>query len=207
VNPDSRTASIAATVALHAVAIWALLQLDAVRKPFLEAAPLMVSMIVPPEPEPKRQPPELAPPQPLAVARRPVPRPIEPPLLAADTSTESPMAVAPQPKPEPVQIAAAPPAPARIVPPSFNAAYLKNPPPAYPAISRRRGEQGKVVLRVLVNADGGAEKVLVHASSGHERLDQAAHDAVREWRFVAARQGDQPVAAWALVPITFALEN
>lgn len=203
----NRAVSIAITVALHAIAFAALWQLEFARKAFHEVVPLMVDLIAPPEPEPKRLPPEVVPPKPLPVARLPVPRPVEQPLIAADTSTQSPLAVAPQPKPELVVNVPAPPAPARVVPPSFDAAYLRNPPPAYPAVSRRRGEQGTVMLRVYVGADGGAQKVLVHASSGHERLDQAALDAVHQWRFVPARQGEQPVSAWVQVPIRFALEN
>ena len=74
-------------------------------------------------------------------------------------------------------------------------------------MSRRRGKQGKVLLRVFMSADGAAERVEVRTSSGRERLDRAALDAVQRWRFVSARQGDQPLAAWVLVPIVFSLEN
>jgi protein TonB len=93
------------------------------------------------------------------------------------------------------------------VPPNFNAAYLNNPPPAYPVTARRMGQQGKVILRVLVNPAGTADKVELRTSSGFDRLDDAALDAVRRWRFVPARQGDQPVTAWVLVPIVFTLES
>lgn len=103
--------------------------------------------------------------------------------------------------------AASAPAPAPVTPPRFNAAYLRNPAPAYPALSRRQREQGKVVLRVLVNAAGGAETVSIHTSSGFGRLDAAALEAVKQWKFVPARQGDRPVPAWVLVPISFTLEG
>jgi protein TonB len=93
------------------------------------------------------------------------------------------------------------------VPPDFNAGYLNNPPPAYPSISRRSGEQGRVILRVLVSAAGNPEKVELRTSSTFSRLDEAALGAVRRWRFVPARQGDKPVAAWVLVPIIFTLES
>lgn len=62
-------------------------------------------------------------------------------------------------------------------------------------------------MRVFVNAAGSADQVQIRNSSGHNLLDQAALNAVRRWRFVPARQGDQPVAAWVLVPITFTLEG
>lgn len=91
--------------------------------------------------------------------------------------------------------------------PSLNADYLNNPPPAYPAPSRRFGEQGKVLLRVLVNADGGVEQVNLRKGSGYSRLDQAAQDAVKQWRFVPAKRGGQAVTAWVVVPISFSLEG
>lgn len=64
-----------------------------------------------------------------------------------------------------------------------------------------------MVLRVLVNAAGGAETVSIHTSSGFGRLDAAALEAVKQWKFVPARQGDRPVPAWVLVPISFTLEG
>lgn len=98
------------------------------------------------------------------------------------------------------------PAPAPVEPPRFDMAYLRNPAPAYPAISRRMREEGRVLLRVLVSAAGAAEDVELRASSGSERLDRAAMDAVRRWRFAPARRGVDAVAAWALVPIVFQLD-
>jgi protein TonB len=96
---------------------------------------------------------------------------------------------------------------AAIEPPRYDMSYLNNPPPAYPNLSRRMKEQGRVILRVLVNASGAAEDVEVRASSGSVRLDRAAIDAVRRWRFAPARRGAETVAAWALVPILFQLDT
>jgi len=94
-----------------------------------------------------------------------------------------------------------------VAPPRFDADYLHNPAPAYPALSRRLGEEGRVLLRVYVHADGSAGQVEVRESSGYERLDRAAREAVARWRFVPARQGERPVAAWVLVPISFSLRS
>ena len=91
--------------------------------------------------------------------------------------------------------------------PIFAADYLDNPAPYYPALSRRAGEQGRVVLRVLVNPAGGADEVEVRTSSGHPRLDQSARDTVRRWRFIPAKRGDESVPAWVLIPISFRLEG
>jgi len=91
-------------------------------------------------------------------------------------------------------------------PARFDAAYLRNPAPAYPAVSRRRGEQGEVVLRVKVLRNGRAETIEVAKSSGHPRLDRAAAQAVRDWRFEAARRGDETIDSWIRVPVVFRLE-
>lgn len=94
-----------------------------------------------------------------------------------------------------------------IEPPSFGAAYLNNPAPAYPMQARRMGEQGKVLLKVLVSQDGKAETVKVDTSSGHQKLDQAAIDAVKKWSFVPAKRSNQPISAYVLVPVNFTLNG
>jgi protein TonB len=63
-----------------------------------------------------------------------------------------------------------------------------------------------VILRVLVSEAGLPQAVEVRDSSHHPRLDQAALEAVRRWRFLPARKGPEPFAAWVLVPLTFSLE-
>ena len=85
----------------------------------------------------------------------------------------------------------------------FDADYLHNPPPAYPTTSRRLKEQGVVLIFVQVNERGDPVSVQLKQSSGHERLDQAAIDAVHKWRFVPAKRGQTPIAASVVVPIHF----
>jgi protein TonB len=99
------------------------------------------------------------------------------------------------------------PDPPPVVPPRFNADYLQNPAPAYPALARRMREQGRVLIRVLVSADGMPERIELKTSSGFPRLDQSALDTIRNWKFVPARQGEQKVAAWVVVPIAFTLDS
>ena len=91
--------------------------------------------------------------------------------------------------------------------PALKAAYLHNPPPAYPSIARRNGEQGTVTLRVLVARDGAPASVSVERSSGSAHLDRSAREAVRAWRFVPARERGEPVEVWMLVPIAFRLQG
>ena len=199
---DPSRAGAAATIALHVVVLAALLSYAPARSALLAAAPIMVDWIAAPK---KEAPPEA----PKPVVKRP-PKPVEPPpVIAAQREAPTPppiVAPAPPPAPEPVAIAPAP-APVAVMPPVFNAAYLDNPAPLYPALSRRIREEGRVVLRVLVNARGSADEVQISNSSGHPRLDDSARDTVRHWRFVPAKRGAEPVSAWVLVPVSFKLEG
>lgn len=89
--------------------------------------------------------------------------------------------------------------------PRFDADYLDNPAPRYPPLSRRQREQGVVWLRVYVLANGLPNTIELKQSSGSKRLDEAALDVVKRWRFVPAKRADQPVASWVVVPISFSL--
>lgn len=93
-----------------------------------------------------------------------------------------------------------------LVEPSADADYLKNPPPGYPRISRRNGEQGTVIVRVFISTQGTPEKAEVRTSSGFARLDQAALEAVQRWRFVPGRRNGTPEAMWFNIPVRFILE-
>ena len=93
-----------------------------------------------------------------------------------------------------------------LVEPSADADYLKNPPPGYPRISRRNGEQGTVIVRVFISTQGPPEKAEVRTSSGFARLDQAALEAVQRWRFVPGRRSGTPEAMWFNIPVRFVLE-
>ena len=94
-----------------------------------------------------------------------------------------------------------------MVPPAYNAPGQGNPRPYYPWLSRQRGEQGRVVLRVGVDATGKPFDVTIIRSSGHGRLDRAAAEALRQWRFKPARQGGRNVAGSVEVPVTFRLSD
>ena len=94
-----------------------------------------------------------------------------------------------------------------LIPPRFDAPQLSNPQAEYPRLSRRMGEQGRVMLRVYVDSGGNPDKVELYSSSGSSRLDRAAREAVARWKFIPARQGDQSVGAWLLVPVLFRLDG
>src|SRR5688572_4190630 len=85
-------------------------------------------------------------------------------------------------------------------------AYVANPAPRYPARAVRAGEEGRVLLRVFVDANGRPIEVTVEHSSGSRELDRAARDKVlADWRFRPAMRAGVPVPAIGLVPIDFRL--
>lgn len=73
------------------------------------------------------------------------------------------------------------------------------PKPDYPLAARRRGTEGRVVLRVRVDEDGRVADLQVGRSSGSAMLDGAASKAVAAWRFRA------PAGSMLAVPILFEL--
>lgn len=93
-----------------------------------------------------------------------------------------------------------------MVLPSTDADYLRNPPPVYPPVSKRLGERGRVIVRVLIGADGAAQQAEIRQSSGFERLDQAALKTVLQWRYVPGTRGGVAEAMWFNVPINFVLD-
>lgn len=134
---------------------------------------------------------------------------VQAPILTAppDTPPSQAVAIVPEPRPAPPLETPRPPSsPAVVTPPRSDAAYLNNPRPAYPLAARRRGDQGTVLIRVLVTAEGLAASVGLEKSSGHPALDEAALSAVKTWRFIPARQGGQPIESPYVVPIVFKVE-
>lgn len=109
--------------------------------------------------------------------------------------------------PTPVAAVPGPATPAAVSAARFDAAYLQNPQPPYPSMSRRLGEEGKVLLKVRVLPDGNPASVDVEKSSSFGRLDEAARQAVARWRFVPAKRGDEPIEASVIVPVVFRLDS
>ena len=216
-----RNAVIAGTVVLfHAAVLWAV-QSGLVRRTVEIVVPVEIisELITPPAPpkiEPAPPPPRPEPPPPVKprvvkkVQRAPPPAPQPVAVPEAPPAPNAPTGVAtPQPPAPPITapVAPAPPAPApRIELPTSDADYLQNPKPAYPPMSKRLGEQGKVVVRVLIGPNGLPQQAEVRQSSGFERLDQAARTTAMKWRYVPGKRGGVPEAMWVNVPINFVLE-
>ena len=85
--------------------------------------------------------------------------------------------------------------------------HLQNPRPVYPALARRRGMQGRVILNVRVNASGTVDTVSILKSSGFRVLDISALNCVRKWRFIPARRGDKNISSLVQVPVRFSLKD
>lgn len=180
---------------------------------------LLVSQAPVTQPEPLPMQPEPPKPKPL-VKPRPVPVPPAPTAPRSERAVTAPPPEPPAPAamdkqataPTPAT-AAAPPAPAQaskepaepVIPPRSDAAHLSNPAPVYPAVSRRLGEQGRVLFDVYILPDGSVGEIRLKRSSGFARLDEAALEAVRQWRYVPAKRGDQPIPFWYVQPIDFAM--
>lgn len=79
--------------------------------------------------------------------------------------------------------------------------------PDYPVAAARIQEEGTVLVRVEVDADGRPADVSVARRSGSRDLDRAALDAVRQWRFRPAMRGGKAVASVAEVPVEFTLDR
>lgn len=215
-------------LAAHGMLLWA----ASIQRYDMPVAPVEQSILislVAPESE-VTQPRPVEPPRVIKPVNRPIkkkvekrPRPVEieplPQLVAsapeAEASAPGPVTAPVEPiEPEAAQAMVEPDAPVEpvvleepIEQPRFNANYLDNPAPSYPAVSRRLREEGRVLLRVRVDANGTPSQITLHQSSGFDRLDVRAAETVKRWKFVPARQGGTPVAAWVIVPIQFSLKG
>ncbi len=175
------------------------------------AAPIPQPRPVPPpppvpEPDPVPEPAPVPTPKPDPIPK-PVPAPRPAPVPAPGPAATAETAVAALAGPRPgatgeTSATSAPPAPAA---PSVSPKALDNPKPPYPDLARRRGQEGGVLLRVAVDAQGKVTQTRVETSSGHSLLDQAAQNAVRKWNFSPARVAGLPVAGEVLVPVEFRL--
>ena len=214
-------------ILFHMAALWAL-QAGLLTRPteVIVPAEILVEFVTPasptvapPAPAPTPRPPtpqrhvekkatttsKLPQPMPLAIAD-PSPAPtaptgvLETPAVSAPQEVSAPATVTSQAAPS-----LAPQVP-QLVLPSSDADYLQNPKPPYPALSKRLGEQGKVIVRVLIGVDGTAQKTEIKQSSGFDRLDQAALATVMRWRYVPGKRAGVAEAMWFNVPMSFVLE-
>lgn len=196
----------ALVVVVHLAVLAALLRIEAVRSAIADSAPLFVSFITSEPPKVEALPPPVLP--------KIVPKKEPPRLITTDSPATSRIEFVAPPQPtEPVVVVpevtaavTAPMPPVAFTPKLISQVeYIRAPQVEYPAISRRLGEQGRVLLRVLIDRGGRAERVEIQKSSGSPRLDEAAIKAAREALYRPYSENGETIPVWALVPTRFEL--
>jgi protein TonB len=212
IHSRQRALAFGGVIALH-VAVIGVFYFPQLKAPPPAERILTVSFVseapdapAPAPPQPSTPPPPKS--QMLATAS-PTPSPMTAPTIEEQRpQVAQAQAAAPSPQPPSPGPSSDAPAEAAVTPPSFRAAYLNNPGPAYPNVSRRKREEGTVRLRVQVSPEGAPVQVLLDRSSNFSDLDSAAMDVVKKrWRFEPAKQGDRAVVAWVIVPMEFSLKS
>lgn len=77
--------------------------------------------------------------------------------------------------------------------------------PKYPPIAYRNREEGSVLVRANVDANGVPGEVTLVRRSGSRDLDNAALAAVRQWHFRPAIENGKAIASAVEVPVDFKL--
>jgi len=230
-TPTVKRALLALVIFFHVGGGWALTQVEPAKLVVGDIAPMEVRMVPaeqaaqpdPPLDEPPPLP-ELKPPPPeLATAIEPPPPDLPPPVFPVEAPPPPPPPEPEKPKPpppkpvqkrpqapqapveaQPQQAAPAAPAAPKTVSAS-QLGYIVPPNPIYPARSRKAGEQGNIMVRVLIDVTGRPAQVSLQTSSGHPALDESAVSAVRAAQFRPYAEGGLAQAVWVLVPINFVL--
>lgn len=185
---NGRVAFMGIAIGLHVIAGIALLRMQFAKGEAVAPAPIEAS-IVQDFAEVELPPPTIAPPPMNIVYSLPTPQEI----VIETTSA-----------PEVVGTAITTTAPVTAAAPLVESVeYLRAAPPVYPRESQRRREHGTVILRVLVDAAGRPAQIQVERSSGFERLDVAARQAVEKFLFRPHEVNGVPHAAQVLIPIEF----
>jgi protein TonB len=229
-TPTIKRALLALVIFFHVGGGWALTQVEPVKLIVGDVAPMEVRMVPaeqPAQPDPPLEEPpplpDMPPPPELATVIDPPPPDLPPPVFPVEAPPPPPPPEPEKPKPpppkpvqkrppvpqapvdaQPQQAAPAAPAAPKTVSAS-QLGYLVPPNPIYPGRSRKAGEQGNVMIRVLVDLTGRPAQVSLQTSSGHPELDQSALSAVRAAQFRPYAEGGVAQAVWVLVPINFVL--
>ncbi|WP_068089997.1 energy transducer TonB [Novosphingobium rosa] len=144
------------------------------------------------------------------------PTPVQQPVVTPEPMP-APVALSPAPAPAPVvQAPPAPPAAPAAPPPKavgpaeggdLSAKMLSFTAPSYPLESRRNKEEGTVALSLLLGTDGRVAEISIASSSGFARLDKAALEAVRKWRWSPVMRGGEAVQVRGTVKIPFIIKH
>jgi protein TonB len=85
--------------------------------------------------------------------------------------------------------------------------YQPDADPYYPSFSKRAGEQGEVVVRLIIDETGVVEEAVLLRSSGFARLDRAAEQIGRRYRFKPYTVNGNPARISTNLLIKFNLKN
>lgn len=196
-------------VLLHMLLIFALMQARQHFQRFQERR-LSVVNLSPPSPPPAAETPPPPPSRPEVAAPPPLVHvPVPPMPQVATIPDPAPVATpaAPLNIAAPVAVQSAPMAmPGTVQAGDIGAQMVAGKPPRYPVESRRKHEQGTVVLALTLGVDGAVETLAIMQSSGFARLDNAARDAVRNWRWRPVIRDGQAVRVKGVVEIPFVLQ-
>jgi len=216
-----KLAGLSLVLALHACLLYGAWSSQLIPPP-KEAVTLFVNLINPPpkKEKPLPEPPKPAPHKKVVLDKpRPIERPKPVPMLVAQTPVISEAEFA-APIPEPVPVLEPTPATLESAPVQNESSKPASPlmmsselslvcphrtTPDYPAVSRRMGESGRVVLRVELDEAGQITTIKIKESSGYKRLDEAGLATVKTWQCHAAMRGGEAVRAVALQPFDFVL--
>jgi periplasmic protein TonB len=185
---NGRAVFLAITIGIHAVAAITLIRMQFEQRTQLMPPPIEAALLEAPADE-ETPPPTYAPPPMQIVYSLPTPQEI-----TIETETISEM----------TGTAITSSGPVTVAPPMVESVeYIRAAPPVYPKESQRRREHGTVVLRVLVDAQGRPAQIQVEQSSGFERLDAAAREAVAKMLFRPYEVNGVAQPAQVLIPIGF----
>ena len=169
-------------------------------KPMTSEAPPQA--VEPRKPEPVRPKPKIKP--------RPQPKPVITEPVETKTFIPQPVAAVPKPAPVPSRVVGRGTGSAGPYVTDFGSAtgpaFLRRITPVYPEQARRLGREGRVVLRLTIDARGNLLNVVVLQTPGFG-FEEAAVEAVKRSAFRPAMVNGQAVASIARLPIRFALRN
>ncbi len=191
-TPRKHLTSLTLVLVLHGLLWWAIssgLAQHVVRITENTVEAVLMSEAPPPAPTPQTPPPKTPPPTPTP--------PAPTPTTATPVISSPPVAAAPAP--------AAPATPAvrvgATIQPGAHCAK-----PDYPSASRRLEEEGTVTLKFLIGADGRVLQAEIEKTSGFNRLDEAARNALSKCQFRPGTVDGKPEQSWASIKYTWRLE-
>ena len=90
---------------------------------------------------------------------------------------------------------------------TYKIGSAKNPHPTYPLIARKKGWEGRVIIKAKIDREGNVSEIKVLESSGFKVLDNASLETLKKWKFTPAKIGNKFVADTVNIPVKFLITN